>query len=62
MKKKSLEHSSKKDVSITDETSVPLTPTGSKTKGKGKVVEESSEVKKKPKPNFPLTRSLARKL
>jgi hypothetical protein len=33
---------------MTGETSMPLTPTGSKTKGKGKVVEKSPEVKEIP--------------
>jgi hypothetical protein len=40
MKKKYLEHACKKYTSVTGETSVPLTPTGSKTKAKGKVVEK----------------------
>jgi hypothetical protein len=40
MKKKALEQASKKDISVTGETSVPVTPTRSKTKGKGKAVEK----------------------
>jgi hypothetical protein len=42
MKKKDLEHSFKKDISVAGETSMPLTPTISKIKCKGKVVEKSS--------------------
>jgi hypothetical protein len=45
MKKKDLEQDFKKDISVTGETTVHLTPTGSKTKGNGKVVEKSSKVK-----------------
>jgi hypothetical protein len=62
MKKQALEQASKKDISVTGETSVPATPTRSKTKCKGKTVEQSSEVKEIPKFIVPLTRSLARKL
>jgi hypothetical protein len=62
MKKKYLEQASKKDILVTGEPSVPLIPTESKTKGKGKVVDKSLEVKEIPKPGVPLTRSLARKL
>ena len=62
MKKKSLEQASKKDISIAGETSVVVTPTGSKTKGKGKVVEKSPQVKEIPKPNVPLTISSAKKM
>jgi hypothetical protein len=36
MKKKSLEQASKKDILVTGETSVPVTPTGSKKKVKGR--------------------------
>jgi hypothetical protein len=36
MKKKALEQASKNDVLVTGETSVPITPTSSKTKGKGR--------------------------
>jgi hypothetical protein len=62
MKKKYLEQASKKDISVIGETSVPVTPTSSKTKGKGKAVEQSPEVKEIPKPIVPLTRSSAKKL
>jgi hypothetical protein len=62
MKKKSLEQASKKDISIAGETSVVVTPTRSKTKGKGKVVEKIPKVKEIPKPSVPLTRSLVIKL
>jgi hypothetical protein len=62
MKKKDLEQTSKKDISTIGETSVPVTPTRSKTKCKGKTVEQISEVKEMPKFIVPLTRSSARKL
>jgi len=44
MNKKYLEQASRKETSIVSETLVPLTPTGSKEKGKGKVVGLSPEV------------------
>ena len=62
MKKEALEQASKKYILVIGETSVPLTPTGSKTKGKGKVVEKIPKVKEIPKPSVPLTKSSARKL
>jgi hypothetical protein len=62
MKKQSLEQASKKDISEIGETSVHVTPTGSKTKGKGKVVDKSLYVKEIPKPSVLVTRSLAIKL
>jgi hypothetical protein len=62
IKKKALEQTSKKDISATGETSVPVTPTSSKRKCKGKTVEQSSEVKEMPKFIVPLTRSSTRKL
>jgi hypothetical protein len=39
MKKKDLEQASKNDISVTDETSIPVTTTRSKTKCKGKTME-----------------------
>jgi hypothetical protein len=62
MKKRALEEAFKKDTPVTGEKAVLSTPTGSKTKGKGKVVEKIPEVKEIPKPSVPLTRSSARKL
>jgi hypothetical protein len=62
MRKKYLEHSFTKDTLVAGEKSVPLTPTGSKEKGKRKVVELSPEVEEIPRPKIPFTRSLTRKL
>jgi hypothetical protein len=62
MKKKSLEHASMKYISVTCETSMPVAPKISKNNGKGKEIEQSTEVKEIPKPTIPLTRSSSRKL
>jgi hypothetical protein len=42
MRKKALEQASKKGISVTGETSFPVTPKSYKTKGKWKEVEQSS--------------------
>jgi hypothetical protein len=47
---------------VTGEKVVLSTPTGSKTKGKGKVVEKSPELKEIPKTGVPLKRSSMRNL
>jgi hypothetical protein len=61
-KKKSLEQASKKDISVTVETLVHVTPIGYETKGKGKAVKQCLEVKEIPRPSVPLTRSSVIKL
>jgi hypothetical protein len=62
LKKKSLEEYFRKDTSVIGERSTLSTPTGSKTRSKGKAVEQTPEVEEIPKPSVPLTRSSTRKL
>jgi hypothetical protein len=47
---------------VIGERSALSTPTGSKTRSKGKAIEQTPKVGEIPKPSFPLTRSSTRKL
>jgi hypothetical protein len=62
LKKKSLEEVFRKDASMMGERSALSTPIGSKTRSKGKAVEQTPEVEEFPMPSVPLTRSSTRKL
>jgi hypothetical protein len=62
LKKKSLEEAFRKNTYVIGERSELSTPTGSKTRSKGKVVEQALEVKETPKLGVPLTRSSTRNL
>jgi len=62
MKKKALEQAFKKDILVEGEILLPLTPIGSKEKGKGKEVELNPEVEEICMPRLSFTRSSVRKL